>query len=67
MAYWKYHKPVKKTGTITFQHGGKKLKIEFQNQELPSIDKFTSFFSEPDSSTMNQESADRAVEEERDA
>lgn len=44
IAYFKYRKPLNKKTTITLENNGKKLKIESENEAMPSVDEFMIFF-----------------------
>lgn len=44
VAYFKYKKPLNKKTTITLEYNGKKLKIESDNEAMPSVDEFMIFF-----------------------
>ena len=41
-----YKKPLNKKISITLEHDGKKLKIESENESIPSIEQFMGFFTE---------------------
>ena len=46
MAYFTYKKPLNKKTSITLEHNGKKLKIESENESIPSVEQFMDFFAE---------------------
>ena len=46
VAYLKYKKTSNKKTVITLENGAKKLKIESENDMIPSIDEFMTFFNE---------------------
>jgi hypothetical protein len=46
VAYFTYKKPLNKKISITLEHDGKKLKIESENESIPSIEQFMGFFTE---------------------
>lgn len=46
VAYFTYKKPLNKKTSITLERNGKKLKIESENESMPSIEQFMDFFAE---------------------
>ena len=44
VAYFKYKKTLKKKTSITLECNGKKLKIESENESMPSVEQFMAFF-----------------------
>lgn len=45
-AYWTYKKPLNKKRSVILECNGKKLKIESENDEMPSVDELMVFFGE---------------------
>lgn len=46
VAYFTYKKPLNKKTSITLECNGKRLKIESENESVPSVEQFIAFFSE---------------------
>ena len=46
VAYFTYKKPLNKKTRVTLEYKGKKLKIESQNEVMPSVEEFIAFFGE---------------------
>ena len=46
VAYFTYRKPLNKKTCVTLEYRGRKLKIESENESVPSIEDFMTFFDE---------------------
>lgn len=46
VAYFTYKKPLNKKTSITLECNGKKLKIESENESMPSVEQIIAFFAE---------------------